>query len=50
MHVWSTFVQLNNYREFYTIFWAYLLKICKKPIEIDGLHSCLGEEGADAKH
>ena len=23
--------------------------MCKKPIKIDGLHSCLGEEGADAR-
>ena len=23
--------------------------MCKKPIQIDGLDSCLGEEGADAR-
>ena len=23
--------------------------MCKKPIQIDGLHSCLGEEGAGAR-
>ena len=23
--------------------------MCKKPIKIDGLHSCLGEEGADGR-
>ena len=43
------FVQLNVCREFCTIFWTYLLKMCKKPIQIDGLDSCLGEEGADAR-
>ena len=32
-----------------TIFWTYLLKMCKKPIEIDGFNSCLGKQGADAK-
>ena len=49
MHVWPTFVQLNVCREFCTIFWTYLLKMCKKPIQIDGLDSCLGEESADAR-
>ena len=49
MHVWPTFVQLNVCGEFCTIFWTYLLKMCKKPIQIDGLDSCLGEEGADAR-
>ena len=49
MHVWPTFVQLNVCREFCTIFWTYLLKICKNPIQIDGLDSCLGVEGADAR-
>ena len=49
MHVWPTFVQLNVCGEFCTIFWTYLLKMCKKPIQIDGLDSCLGEESADAK-
>ena len=43
------FVQLNVCRKFCTIFWTYLLKMCKKPIQIDGLDSCLGEEGADAR-
>ena len=49
MHVWPTFVQLNVCGEFCTIFWTYLLKMCKKPIQIDGLDSCLGEESADAR-
>ena len=49
MHVWPTFVQLNVCGEFCTIFWTYLLKMCKKPIQIDGLDSCLGEEGADVR-
>ena len=40
------FGQLNVCGEFYTIFWTYLLKMCKKPIQIDGLDSCSGEEGA----
>ena len=48
MHVWLTFVQLNVCREFCTIFCTYLLKMLK-PFQIDGLYSCLGEEGADAK-
>ena len=48
MHALPTFVQLNVCREFCTIFWTYLLKMCKKQIKIDGLHSCLDEEGADA--
>ena len=47
MHVWPTFVQLNVSGEFCTIFWTYLLKIWKKSVQIDGLDSCLGEEGAD---
>ena len=49
MHVWPTFVQLNVCREFFAIFWTYLLKMCKKPIQIDSLDSCLGEESTDAK-
>ena len=49
VHVWPTLVQLNVCREFCTIFWTYLLKMCKKPIQIDGLDSCLGEECADAR-
>ena len=49
MHFWPTFVQFNVCKEFCTIFSTYLLKICKKPIKVDGLDSCLGEEGADAK-
>ena len=44
MHVWPIFVQLNVCGEFCAIFWTYLLKMCKKPIQIDGLDSCLGEE------
>ena len=49
MHVWPTFVQLNVFGEFCTIFWTYLLKMCKKRIQIDALDSCLGEEDADAR-
>ena len=49
MHVWLTFVQLNVCREFCPVFWTYLLKMCKKPIQIDGLDSFLGEEGADVR-
>ena len=49
MHVLPTFVQLNNCRKFFTIFWTYLLKMCKKQMKIDGLHSWLGKEGADAR-
>ena len=48
MYVWPTFVQLNVFGESCTIFWAYLLKMCKKPIQIDALDFCLGEEDADA--
>ena len=33
----------------FTIFLTYLLKMCKKPIQIDGLDSCLGEKGANAR-
>ena len=47
MHIWPTFVQLNVCGEFCKIFWTYLLKMCKKPIQIDGLDSCLGKEGAN---
>ena len=49
MDVWPTFVQLNVSGEFCTIFWTYSLKMCKKPIQIDTLGSCLGEEGTDAR-
>ena len=48
MHVWSIFVQLSVCREFSTMFWTYLLKMCIKPIQIESLDSCLGEEGEDA--
>ena len=49
MHVWPTFVQLTVCGEFCTIFWTYLLKICKNPVQLDGLDSCLGKEDADAR-
>ena len=49
MHVWPTFVQLNVCVEFCTRFWTYLLEMCKKPIQIDGLDPCVGEEGADTR-
>ena len=49
MDVWPTFVQLNVSGEFCTIFWTYSLKMCEKPIQIDALGSCLGEEGTDAR-
>ena len=49
MHVWPIFVQLNVCGEFCTIFWTYLLKMCKKSVQIDGLDSSLGEEGGDAR-
>ena len=49
MHVWPTFVQLNVFEEFCTIFWTYLLKMCKKRIQIDALDSCLVEEDADSR-
>ena len=45
MHVWPIFVQLNICEEFCTMSWTYLLKMCKKAIELDGLDSCLGGEG-----
>ena len=31
------------------VFWTYLLEMCKRPIKIDGLRSCLDEEGTDAR-
>ena len=49
MHAWPTFVPLKVCRKICTIFWTYLLKMCKKTIQIDGLDSCLGEEGADSR-
>ena len=49
MHAWPTFVQLNVCRDFCTILWTHLLKMCKKTIQIDGLDYCLGEEGANAR-
>ena len=49
MHVGPTLVQLNVFGEFCTISWTYLLKMCKKPIQIDASDFCLGEEGADAR-
>ena len=49
VHVWPTFAQLTVWRGFFTIFWTYLLKMYKKPIQIDGLDCCLGEEGADVR-
>ena len=49
MHVWPTFNQLNVCGKLCTVFWTYLLKMYKKPIQIDGLHSCLGEEGPYAR-
>ena len=49
MHVWPTFAQLNDFAEFCSMIWTYLLKMCKKPIQIDVLDSCLGKEDADAR-
>ena len=49
MHVWPTFIQLNVCRKICAIFWTYLLKMCKKRNQIDGLDSCFGEEGVDAR-
>ena len=49
MHVWPIFVQLKVCGEYFIIFWPYLLKMCKTPIQIDGLDSCLSEEGTDAR-
>ena len=47
-HIWIQFCLCVS-NSVSTIFWTYLLKMCKKPIEIDGFNSCLGKQGADAR-